>query len=192
MRKVNLLVLTLVVTLALIAGLVVACVPAQPAPPAAAGGYKTYLNSLTVDGPAVISDTTKITAPTAVTTAVPALAINNLGAGNDALVVAKAATPVFKVSNTGVVTGKVLQYATAGQKIVCSSATITGTGTLPTGLATPQVVIASLAQDATGNGARLSTTNASATVTAKIWSSALTPAPATTPVTVNWCVIGQP
>lgn len=35
-------------------------------------------------------------------------------------------------------------------------------------------------------------TNASKTVTAKVWNTALTPAAATTPVAVDWCVIGTP
>ena len=79
----------------------------------------------------------------------------------------------------------------AGARIVCGSTTITGTGTLPTGLATPQYVNLTLGQDVTGNCENLSFTNASATVTAKCFSSALTPAPATTPVAVNWCAIGK-
>jgi hypothetical protein len=79
----------------------------------------------------------------------------------------------------------------AGARIVCGSTTITGTGTLPTTLATPQYVNLTLAEDVTGNCQSLSYTNASATVTAKCFSSALTPAPATTPVAVNWCAIGK-
>jgi hypothetical protein len=79
----------------------------------------------------------------------------------------------------------------AGAKIICGSTTITGTGTLPTTLATPQYVNLTLGQDVTGNCQSLSYTNASATVTAKCFNSALTPAPATTPVAVNWCVIGK-
>jgi hypothetical protein len=80
--------------------------------------------------------------------------------------------------------------AHAGQAIICGSTTITGTGTLPHGLATPSFVTLGLAQDVTGNGGHLSASNASGTVTVKAWSSALTPAAATTPVAVNWCVNG--
>lgn len=78
-----------------------------------------------------------------------------------------------------------------GQSVICGSTVITGTGVLPTGLATPMYVTLSLGQDVTGDCNRLSFTNAAATVTAKCYNSALTPAPATTPATVNWCVNGK-
>lgn len=78
----------------------------------------------------------------------------------------------------------------AGKRIVCGSTTITGTGTLTHGLATPSAVTLGLGQDATGNGNYLSFTNATGVVTAKAWNSALTPAPATTPVVVDWCING--
>lgn len=149
-------------------------------------GTTTLTGGLAANGGAVVKG------PTAAATATPALLINNLGVANDALVVAKAGTPVFKVSNAGLVTGNVLQYGSSGQKVVCNTSTITGTGTLAHGLATPSVVMVSLAGDANGDHARVSSTNASATVTVKTWSSALTPAPATTPVAVDWCVIGTP
>lgn len=102
-------------------------------------------------------------------------------------------TRVFKVDGSnGNITGKVLQYATPGSRQICSTQTITGTDVIAHGLATPQYVNVSLAQDATGDGARLSYTNASATVTIKVWNSALTPAAATTPVSVSWCAVGVP
>jgi hypothetical protein len=102
-------------------------------------------------------------------------------------------TQKFKVNgSTGAVTGFVLQYPTPGTKENCATQTITGTGVLATGLATPQYVNLTLAQDATGDGARLTYTNSSATVTAKVWNTALTPAAATTPVTVSWCAVGVP
>jgi hypothetical protein len=80
--------------------------------------------------------------------------------------------------------------ALAGKALICGSTTITGTGTIAHGLATPSYVTLGLAQDVTGNGGHLSASNASGTVTVKAWSSALTPAAATTPVAVNWCVNG--
>jgi hypothetical protein len=92
----------------------------------------------------------------------------------------------------GEITGNVLRYTTSGKKIVCSQTTITGTAALPHGLATPQVVMASLAGDVTGDAARVSTTNSGATVTGKVWTAQLTPVPNTTPVAVDWCVIGTP
>ena len=143
------------------------------------------VRGLTVDNGAVIA------APTAIATATPAVVIDSAGVSN-LLSIRAAGTPVFQVYASGVVNGKVLRYATTGQQIVCGSTTITGTGTLAHGLATPSYVQLSLAQDVTGNCARLSYTNASATVTAKCWNTALTPAAATTPIPVNWCVIGTP
>lgn len=103
------------------------------------------------------------------------------GSNIDAASLKVAATPV--VVQVGALS--------AGARIVCGTTTITGTGTLPTTLATPQYVNLTLGQDVTGNCENLSFTNASATVTAKCFSSALTPAPATTPVAVNWCAIGK-
>ena len=102
-------------------------------------------------------------------------------------------TQTFKVTgSSGAITGYVLQYPTPGLKEVCSSQTITGTAALAHGLATPSYVQVALGSDATGDGSRVTFTNASKTVTAKVWNTALTPAAATTPVTVNWCVIGTP
>jgi hypothetical protein len=132
----------------------------------------------------------KVSAPTAIATATPAAVIDSLGLSN-ILEVRDAATPVFAVRNGGTLLGT-LQYATAGQKIICSSTTITGTGTLPTTLSTPSYIQLSLAEDVTGDCVHLSYTNSAATVTAKCWNSALTPAAATTPVAVNWCAIGTP
>ena len=157
-----------------------------------ATGGMTGIGAITADGVVTASGGVAVSVPTAVATATPAMLINNIGATNDGLVVAKNATPIFKVSNAGVVTGNLLRYASSGQQIICGSTTITGTGTLPHALATPQFVQLSLAQDVTGDCARLSYTNASATVTAKCWNSALTPAAAATPAAVNWCVIGTP
>lgn len=79
----------------------------------------------------------------------------------------------------------------AGARMVCGSTQVTGTTTLPTGLATPQYVNLSLAQDVTADCAKLSYTNAAGVVTAKCWTSSATPAAATTPAAVNWCAIGK-
>lgn len=77
-------------------------------------------------------------------------------------------------------------------KIVCGSTTITGTGAIPHTLATPVVVQLTLGEDMTGKNAHLTFTNASATVTAKVWNTALTPAPSDVGAAVQWCVIGTP
>lgn len=156
------------------------------------GDALTVSDALTVTGKIAASGGLVVVGPTAAATATPAQIINNLGAANDILVLADSGTPVFKIGNSGDVTGKVLSYGSAGQAIICGSTTITGTGALPHALATPQFVQVSLAEDVTADCARLSFTNAAATVTAKCWNSAETPGPATTPVAVDWCVIGTP
>ena len=78
------------------------------------------------------------------------------------MVLADSGTPVWKMSNTGAVTGNVLQYGSSGQKIVCNTTTITGTGTLATGLATPSVSIANLGADANYDHVRVTTLNSAA------------------------------
>lgn len=85
-----------------------------------------------------------------------------------------------------------LGYASDGYQVVCNSSTITGTGAIAHGLATPVVVLAAIADDVDGDHARVSSTNVSATVTIKLWNTALTPAAATTPAVVDWCVVGVP
>jgi hypothetical protein len=124
------------------------------------------------------------------------------GSAIDAASLKVAATPVALLSGSTIngaavsVAGTPVVVQTgalaAGARLVCGSTTITGTGTLPHALATPQYVQLSLGQNVTGDCTNLSYTNTSATVTAKCFNSALTPAPATTPAAVNWCVIGKP
>ena len=138
-----------------------------------------------------------ILGPTPATTATPAAIVRNYGAANDALVVSKVTagtpSPVFKVGNSGTITGYVLRYASSGKAEVCGTTTITGTGTLATGLSTPQAVVAlNMGADANYDHNRLSFTNTSATVVAKVWNGAATPAAAATGVPVDWCVIGTP
>ena len=105
------------------------------------------------------------------------------------------------IANSGIYTTSVsiagtpvVAFATpnisGGLYTVCGSSTITGTGTINHGLATPSYITYGLAQDATGDGVRLSHTNAAKTVTLKAWNSALTPAAATTPVAIDWCATG--
>lgn len=155
--------------LALAAGVFGVLLPKAQAVPEPLGeqgsrSFATYLSSLTVGGATVLDG---------------AVTINNNAE----------VTGTLKVAGTPVA---VQAGALAGSRLICGSTTITGTGTLPHGLATPQYVQLSLGQNATGDCAQLSYTNASATVTAKCWNTALTPAAATTPAPVNWCVIGTP
>lgn len=155
-------------------------------------GTLNVTGASTLTGAVAANGNIAVTVPTAVASATPAARINNIGAANDSLVIEKNATPVFKIGNGGVVTGFVLSNGTSGQKIVCGSQNITGTATIAHGLATPSYVQVSIAGDLTGDAAIASFTNASAVVTGKVWGSALTPAPNTTPVAVQWCVIGTP
>jgi hypothetical protein len=163
------------------------------------GGDLTVTGAVSANGSITdngyLGMTTIKIAPTPATTATPALLINNSSVGSDSLVVnnwVTAATPVFKVGKTGTVNGYVLQYGSTGQKVVCNETTITGTGTLATGLATPSVVTLGMGADANYDHNRLSFTNAAATVTVKIWNGAATPAAAATGVPVDWCAVGKP
>lgn len=132
----------------------------------------------------------EIIAPTDQPTATPAMIVDSYGVSN-LLEVRDAATPVFAVRNGGTMLG-VIGYGTAGQKLICSQTTITGTGAIPHALSTPVYVVGSIAEDITGKSAHLSFTNSSATVTAKIWNTALTPAASDVGVKVDWCVVGTP
>lgn len=65
---------------------------------------------------------------------------------------------------------------------------VVGTAVAPHGMPTPGVVIVSLAEDATGDASHVTYGNAGGVVSLKVWNSALTPAPNTTPAAVSWCV----
>jgi hypothetical protein len=77
-----------------------------------------------------------LTVPTAVATGVPALVVNNRGAGNNALEVRKNATPVFTISNSGGLTSSDgnLTIADFTRIVPQTSITLTDAGVLtPTG-----------------------------------------------------------
>lgn len=215
MSKVALLLLVL-----LLAGCVPAPQPAQPAGgiglfndntvfqhDLAVGGDLTVTGDITGGSfvPSEFSSATDLYADTGTFTTTLKLAGTAVarvsGDAINASSVKVALTPVALLSGSAIDTLSLKVGATpvvvqvgalaAGAKIICGTTTITGTGVLPTTLATPQYVNLSLAADVTGNCQSLSYTNASATVTAKCFNSALTPAPATTPVAVNWCAIGK-
>jgi hypothetical protein len=131
-----------------------------------------------------------VVGPTALATAVPAMIVDNNGAGNVNFEIRKEATPQFAVLNDGSVVGQVLQYGTSGKKIICGTDTITGTGVLAHGLTTPSVVLVSLGQDPDGDADMVTFSNAAATVTAKVWNVEATPN--ATGAAVDWCVIGTP
>jgi hypothetical protein len=140
---------------------------------------------------AVPTDASASRAPVGVTV-VQGLRVTKPAIFNDAVSVLGNTTVGGTLGVTGNITGKVLQYGASGQKVVCSSQTITGTGTLATGLATPSVVTLGMGADANYDHNLLSYTNASATVVAKVWNGAATPAAAATGVPVSWCVVGTP
>lgn len=155
------------------------------------GGGVTMTGSFSPSGGQSVSPNLVVSAPTAIATATPGLYINNAGAHNS-LVIAKNATPNFTVGNSGTITGLVLQYGASGKKQVCGTTTITGTGNIPTTLATPEYILLTLAEDVTGDHAHVSYANAAATVTAKVWNSAATPAASSVGASVAWCAIGTP
>jgi hypothetical protein len=81
-------------------------------------------------------------------------------------------------------------YGTTPVSEICGSQIITGTGYLVTGLTTPAAVGMSLGGDVNYDHSHVSFTNSAATVTAKVWSNALTPVASGTGVAVDWCVRG--
>lgn len=124
-------------------------------------------------------------------TATPILRADQQGTGK-ILELLDNGTPVFSVNNGGAAVGLVLQYGSSGKKLVCGSQTITGTGTVSHGLATPEAVICGMGANVTGDGSTCSSTNSAAVVTLKVWNSAATPAAATTPIAVDYCIVGTP
>lgn len=116
--------------------------------------------------------------------------------GGDRMVVAPTGQVVLQSGAALVVTPgaamNALYYPTAGQAEVCGSTTITGTGALPHGLSTPVAVNVDLAADFHIDHAYVTFTNASGTVTAKVWKFNATPTAAETAVPVNWCIKGTP
>ena len=145
-----------------------------------------------------------VSAPTAIGTATPPVVINSSSNKPNLFEARKASTPVFSIGNTGNVavagnlavtgdvTGKVLKYDTSGQQMVCGTDTITGTGILAHGLATPVAVYISMGEDFTEANAFVTFTNAAATVTAKVWQYNATPTAGDAGVAVDWCVVGTP
>lgn len=128
-------------------------------------------------------------------TAVPALKVNQNGAGKifEAL---DGGTPVFSINNGGSVTGgKILANPTAGLSMNCGVATITDTVTYTsnvTAISTPTWGQATL-RNISGDAARVSinvATPGSAVITVR--NSNATPAANAAGAVVNWCVGGVP
>lgn len=133
-----------------------------------------------------------VSLPTAATTATPAAIIDSAAAGSNLLEARKNATPVFVVGNSGAVTGLVYQAATAGQKCVNGTQTITGSATIAHGLSTPVAALTQLTGPATGDGYTTVYTNAAAVITVGVFGNQATPEPATTPRAVAYWICGTP
>lgn len=137
-----------------------------------------------------------VSQPTAATTATPAALIDSLAAGTNLLEIRDAATPVFTIRNGGAVSGLVLQYGTAGQRLYCNVTSAFTTSVAITSstsaIATPVAALCSLAADATGDAYNCTAANATGTITLKVWGNQATPVANTTPVAVNYCILGTP
>ena len=135
-----------------------------------------------------------ISAPTAVGTATPALRVMNAGVSNPAeFRLNLTATPYLVINPTaGARVNNAIIGSAAGKQWVCVTQTITGTGTVSHGLATPEAAVCSLAQNPVGDN-WCTYTNSSGVVTAKVWTGLLsTPAAAGDAVSVTTCVLGTP
>jgi hypothetical protein len=158
------------------------------------GGAWSSTGAGTHSGGQTVNNWGKIAAPTAIATATPAMVVDSLGVST-IFEVRDAATPVFTVNNGGTITGLVLQYGTAGQRVYCNASTFTGTLALTsstTAIATPVVPWCSLNQDPTGASQTCSTINASGVVTVSVWTSNATPTASEEGAAVSYCIIGTP
>lgn len=102
-------------------------------------------------------------------------------------------TPVFQINGSGTINGQVLTAPTPGQAILCGTTTVTGTSALTSsthGMATPVAAQVSIAENITGDGARVSYLNSSGVITLSVWTSAATPVAASAGHVVSWCVRG--
>ena len=134
-----------------------------------------------------------VSAPTAVGTATPAAVINNAGVSN-LLEVRDSSTPVFTIGQAGAVSGLVLQYATAGQRVFCATNTITETASYTsstTAIATPVYPWCSM-NAITGDAYNCAAIHGTGIVTVTVFNNAATPAANAAGAAVTWCVIGTP
>ncbi|MFH0938252.1 MAG: hypothetical protein V1899_03090 [Planctomycetota bacterium] len=150
------------------------------------GNTGVFTTSVSIAGTPVIAFNTP--QPTYAYTAPTVIAnINTLAVSTS---VSVQGTPVFWATAIPAVATATPQIS-GGLYQVCGTNTITGTGTIVHGLATPSYVTAGLANDPTADGASVTWTNATAVVTLKVWASEpITITAATTPVAVDWCAIG--
>lgn len=175
-------------------------------------GSTTFTGAVTNNGGSTNNVWSAIVAPTAVGTATPALAVQSLGVNGlqvwknaSGTVVASmsnagalapgsvsiAGTPVFWATPQPTATPAIQSQATPARWI-CNTINVTGSATMtPQAITTPNAVVASLAQDATGDAARVTAAQSAGVITIKVWNTALTPAPNSTPAAVYFCVSGQ-
>lgn len=166
----------------------------------AVGGNGTVAGDLTVTGnitaASVISNSTflSVAAPTAVTSATPAMRVNSLGANNDLLVVEKASTPVFKIGNGGIITSNGVKCY-KGQQTVLGAATAIPATLTAVGITTPTWADQSLAAAPGNTYWQTYHTNSAGVVTFGVYQAMLagtvTPQAATTAVALDYEVCGQ-
>lgn len=152
-----------------------------------ATGAGTYSSGQT------INNWTKVSAPTAIASATPALVVDSAGVSN-VFEVRKDATPVFSVGGTGILTsasGGPLMYGTANRKIVASTDTITGTLAITHGLSAVAAAGCSMNAAPAAAAAFCSVAWTGTTVTVSVWKSDIT-TPGDVGAKINWYVIGTP
>jgi hypothetical protein len=147
-----------------------------------------------VGAPSLTNFTDQVWIRAAGATAVPALQVNQLGAGK-IVEFLDGGTPVFSVNNGGAITGgRVLAYPTAGIQINCKTNTITDTASYTatvTAISTPIFATCTL-NAITGDAEKCAAIVGSGNVTITVRNSAATPAANTTGAAVTWCTGGTP
>lgn len=95
------------------------------------------------------------------------------------------------------VKGLLISEAGHGKKLACGTASITGSGTVDTGLSSVESIVVTLSSDTaiTGNNVSAAVPASGGVVTVKVWKPTAvgdcTPIAATTAKTVNWMAIGK-
>jgi hypothetical protein len=122
---------------------------------------------------------------TALGTATPLLEIYNQGVGQSLVIRNSSGTPVFNVNANG-------NLVSGNSRCVQGTQLVTGTGVIAHGLSTPVVAQLTLAENVTGDGNLVSYLNSSGLITASVWTSAATPAAASSVHTVAYYICGTP
>jgi hypothetical protein len=159
-----------------------------------AGATVSLAAAVSSTGGQSVSPNLVVVGATAQAASTPIAYINNAGAHNN-FVIAKNATPVFTVGNSGAVSGQVLSYATTNQRQFCATNTITDTASYTatvTAVSTPVFTWCAL-EEVTGDASHCGANfGATANITITVKNSAATPAANAAGADVTWCVIGTP